>query len=524
MGKITLNKLKKNKFLAKNGYLIALIFIFVVAVILRFWRLPEYMTFLGDEGRDALAVKRMIIDHKFRLIGPVTSIGNMYLGPLYYYLMLPAMALAFLSPVGPAVMVALLGVITTLLIYFFGREWIGKKGALLAAFLYAISPVVIIYSRSSWNPNVMPFFALISIYGIWRVWQKKEFWWLTILGITLSFAIQSHWLGLLLFPTVGLFWLMTLVELIRAKTSIKKFVLQTLSLLLIFMVLTVAPLVWFDLRHGALNSQAFLKFFTDRQGTVNFKIYKAFPGIWVLTKEIFTRLLTGKNEFWGQWVTIIITGVVIFNLIRETILANWRKFIIRNASLFLILVWFLVGLLGLGNYKQHIYDHYFGFFFPVPFLLAGWILGETWQGKKIGKIFTVLVIGLLVVLAFKESPLRFSPNRQLQRTEIIANFVLSKTDNKPFNLALIAGNNYDDAYSFFMEKQGRAPLKIEPSQADKTITDQLFVICEQMPCQPVYNPKAEITMFGWTKVQEQWQVEGIDVYKLIHNPQEPAKK
>ena len=188
-------KLKKNQFLAKNGFLILIVLILVLAAFLRFWRLPEYMTFLGDEGRDVLAVKRMIVDHKFRLIGPVTSVGNMYLGPLYYYLMLPAMMIFRLSPVGPAAMVALLGVLTTALIYFYGREWVGVKGSLFGAFLYAISPVVITFSRSSWNPNVMPFFALVSVYGLWCVWHKKQFFWLPILGVTFSFVLQSHWLG-----------------------------------------------------------------------------------------------------------------------------------------------------------------------------------------------------------------------------------------------------------------------------------------------------------------------------------------
>ena len=36
------------------------------------------------------------------------------------------------------------------------------KAALIAATLYAISPTIIVYSRSSWNPNVMPFFSLLS--------------------------------------------------------------------------------------------------------------------------------------------------------------------------------------------------------------------------------------------------------------------------------------------------------------------------------------------------------------------------
>ena len=34
-----------------------------------------------------------------------------------------------------------------------GKNWFGRIAALTASFLYTISPVTIIYSRSSWNPN-----------------------------------------------------------------------------------------------------------------------------------------------------------------------------------------------------------------------------------------------------------------------------------------------------------------------------------------------------------------------------------
>jgi 4-amino-4-deoxy-L-arabinose transferase-like glycosyltransferase len=508
----------KMSFFKKNNYLILIVLIILLAIFLRFWRLPEYMTFLGDEGRDALVVKRMIVDHKFRLIGPVTSVGNMYLGPLYYYLMLPAMMISRLSPIGPAAMVALLGILTTALIYFYGREWVGSKASLFAAFLYAISPVVITFSRSSWNPNVMPFFALVSVYGLWRIWQKKQFFWLLILGVTVSFAVQSHWLGLLLLPTVIIFWAMALGELLRSKKPTGLFWRQTLIGFFIFLCLTVAPLVWFDLRHGFLNSKAFMLFIGNRQnGSINFKIYEVLPRLWDLNREIFTRLLAGKNLFWGFWISLVMTLMVVLKIIRESLLANWHRFITRNPGLFLLLVWFLVGLLGLSVYRQNIYDHYFGFLFPIPFLLAGWFLAMIWHGKIPGKILALLFLSLPIFLAVKESPLHYSPSRQLQKTQAIASFVLEKAQDKPFNLALIAERNYDEAYAFFMEKWGRPPIRIEPQKAEETITPQLFVICEQPNCQPIFNPKAEIAMWGWSKVDEKWSIEGIEIYKLSHN-------
>jgi len=503
---------------------LVLLLIFLLASFLRFYRITEYMTFLGDEGRDALAVKRMIVEHKFRLIGPVTSIGNMYLGPLYYYLILPSMVVSGLSPVGPTAMVAVLGVVTVGLIWWMGKEWIGRKGAMIAAFLYAISPVVIEYSRSSWNPNVMPFFALLTIYGIWRVWQRREFWWLPIIGVTLSFALQSHWLGLLLFPTIGLFWLLTLIRVVKEKVNIKRFLLHTSSFILIFVVLTIVPLVWFDLRHNFINLNAFKTFFAVRQETVNLKIYKAIPRLGELIAQVFTRLLGGKDEFWGKWIALVIPFIVGLRIISEYVRAGWRKFLESNRGLILILTWFLVGLVGLGNYKQHIYDHYFGFFFPVPFLLTGWVLGRLWDWHKIQrscyfvpKLMAVGGLVFLTLLSFKESPLRYPPNNQLSRTQKVARFILEKAQEKPFNLALIAERNYDDAYAYFMEIWGKPPARIEPLRAKETITEQLFVICEQIPCQPVGHPKAEIAMFGWTKIGEKWELEGVEVYRLVHN-------
>src|SRR3989344_6823244 len=144
----------------------------------RLYKIDQYMTFLGDEGRDARVVRRLIVNFDPVLIGPMTSVtteaGHMYLGPIYYYLIAPSMILSGLSPVGPAAMVALLSLATIALIWWIGRTWWHPIAGLTAAALYAVSPTVIIYSRSSWNPNIMPFFALISIWAIYQIFQPSD--------------------------------------------------------------------------------------------------------------------------------------------------------------------------------------------------------------------------------------------------------------------------------------------------------------------------------------------------------------
>src|SRR3989344_5809855 len=185
-----LDWVKNNK---KESY--PLIALLLVATFLRLYRIDEYLPFLGDEGRDVRVVSRFLTDFDLMFIGPRTSIGDMYLGPLYYYLIAPFLWLWNFSPTGPAVFVAILGTATVGLIWLVAREWFGKTAGYTAAILYAVSPLVINFSKHSWNPNIIPFFALLCIYSIWRVWQKQEYKWLIVLGISFAFVTQSHYLG-----------------------------------------------------------------------------------------------------------------------------------------------------------------------------------------------------------------------------------------------------------------------------------------------------------------------------------------
>lgn len=501
-----------------------LLAILTVGAILRLYKIDQYLTFLGDEGRDVIIVRRLLVNFDPILIGPGTSIGNMYLGPLYYYLIAPALFLAGFSPVGPAVMVAILAVATIWLVWRIGREWfpsIGSGqvawGALIAAGLYAISPTVIIYSRSSWNPNIMPFFALLCIYSIWKVWQRHEWKWLVVLGISYAFVLQSHYLGLLLAPVLFLFWILTLRNLkkvpFQKTVEIKNF-LRISAISFSLLAILMSPLVIFDARHGWMNFGAMKKFFTERQTTVSAKPWNAIPKTWPIYEKMNTRLLTGHNEVVGKYTSVAL--VVLF----AWLFVN-RKKIDRKlyAPCFILFAWLGFSLLGLGLYKQEIYDHYYGFFFPAPFLLLGAAVSLIYGVTNSRAVKTLLVMGLAVLVYENvlNSPVRFPPNMQLQRSRSVAEKIAIESGGERFNLAVVAERNYEDGYQYFLEKEDRPVVDID-AQVPETITDQLFVVCE-MPkekCDPTHSAKAEVANFGWTKIEKEWEVFGVTIYKLIH--------
>lgn len=232
--------------------IVCLVIILVIAAFFRLWRIPQYLTFLGDEGRDVLVVRDMLLGRKYTLIGPGTSIGNMYLGPWYYYMLLIPLFAADFSPLGPAIFICVLGLLTVALLWWVARVWIGRREALAVAFLYAVSPVVITYSRSSWNPNIMPFFALLTIYSLWVVWRYHRLRWLLVTSVSFAMVLNSHYLGLLLLPTICIFMFLS-----RKNPGFPKYFVS--FFLLLFLLLS--PLVWFDLRHGGANFAAMKKFF-----------------------------------------------------------------------------------------------------------------------------------------------------------------------------------------------------------------------------------------------------------------------
>jgi 4-amino-4-deoxy-L-arabinose transferase-like glycosyltransferase len=491
-----------------------LILILVLGAFLRVYRIADYMTFLGDEGRDVLVVRRLLINGDLIFVGPGTSVGNMYLGPLYYYMMAPALWLANFSPVGPAVEVAVLGTVTIFFIWFVSQKWFGKIAAIVAAFFYSVSPVVIYHSRSSWNPNIMPFFALLVVYSLWKVWNEKKWSWIVVSGISFAFVVQSHYLGLILLPFMFIFFILSVIRDWRQKALQKNILVSSIISFGSFLTL-MSSLLIFDARYGWRNALAMKDFFLQRSD-VSFNLVRSANKLWSIFLQLVTRLLAGTNALYGKYAFIGIIALLIFAFAIKKEL----KEVSRKAFVF-IGVWLMVGLIGLSLYKQELYDHYFGFLFPAPFILMGGLVSVLVNYKdKLLVILLAISLGFLVYINILNNAFWREPNRQLARTIEIADKINEEAEGKKFNLAVIAEQNYEGAYQYFLEASSAPILFIDPQRYSETVADQLFVVCEyedREKCQPTSNPKAEVANFGWSKVEKSWEVGGVVLFKLIHN-------
>ncbi len=150
-------------------------------------------------------------------------------------------------------------------------------------------------------------------------------------------------------------------------------------------------------------------------------------------------------------------------------------------------------------------------------MLFGFALSRLLAFGKFIKVFVFFLLTALVYLNLRGAPFWFEPNRQMANTRMVANFILEKAEGKPYNFALITGGNSDHAYRYFLETGGNPPVVIDNPQIDPdrhSVTGQLFVICESLPCEPEGHSLWEIAGFGRAKIVESWDIYVVKVYKL----------
>jgi 4-amino-4-deoxy-L-arabinose transferase-like glycosyltransferase len=181
--------------LSKNKLPVATL---LIAIFLRFYKIGPFTVFLSDQGRDAIIVKRIITFEHLPAIGPPTSIGHIFLGPFYYYLIAPFLWISRLNPAGMAIGVALLSIIGLIACYVLIRRDYKKTAADLFLILATFSFINIDYSRFSWNPNPLPYFSFITLYLAVLSFQKKNLIVSFLFGSLFALSIQLHYLAITL--------------------------------------------------------------------------------------------------------------------------------------------------------------------------------------------------------------------------------------------------------------------------------------------------------------------------------------
>ncbi len=481
---------------------LVVIFAIGVAAFFRLWNFTNTLQFLGDQGRDAQIVSRIFRERDPVLIGPVTSTGNMYLGPLYYYFMLPFLMVTYPSPIGPAYAVAFLSILTTVLIYLLGKEIVGQRAAMFATVLFACSSVVVLFARFSWNPNPAPLFGLLFLWCLHKTERKEPLFWAGV-ATCIGILMQLHYVALLTLIVAVIYWFKQLQQLRKTEARLRKqFWIGTVTGIVIFFV-CLSPLILFDMRHGWLNLKSLQKFLlTSQESVASLPLTKKIARILMETHgrslQLFFETTLGKHRLLNTTFLLVVIAAFI-SILR----AKKERYKIGYQ---ILVVTYLVSVFGLAFYRSSVFDHYIAFFFPAAFLVFGVILDRLssvrWGWGAVG--FFLLLYFSYNIPRMPLHTLGWTIHDMQRTADTIAQRV---KPGEKYNIVLLSETKdiYGENYRYLLSTTANPPLRMEHFGEVET----LFIIDEQKVVKDVTSlPIYEIVVFPNHTPTEVYSVPG----------------
>jgi 4-amino-4-deoxy-L-arabinose transferase-like glycosyltransferase len=287
-----------------NKKVVSLLFVLVIvgSMFVRGYHFRDHLTFQSDQGRDAMIAKRILTEADIALIGPVTSVGNMYLGPLYYYFMVPFLAVTYPDPSGPAYAIAILSILTVAGVFWVGKRIFNPSTAIIASLFCGFMGTAITYSRFSWNPNIAPFLGLLLFFASYYAHKTRSIRWWIVVGLVFSMLLQSHYVALSLAPALVILYLHSLAT-TKNKRSLMYGGLGAVAVI----VVSLLPLAVFDIRHNGIISSGFGTFFTSNEEHIRplIKISQTLRDLelrsWLILAQLMVRHRRLRTGLWWVW-------------------------------------------------------------------------------------------------------------------------------------------------------------------------------------------------------------------------------
>lgn len=485
---IVKNWLIKNKLLT---------IIIACTAFLRLYRLDDFAMFLADQGRDARIIRDIVTLSHLPAIGPPSSIGQVFLGPFFYYLLAPFLWIFNFNPVGLSYGISILSIIGTILAFFVVKNKINKNTAVVFLILSTFSAELIHLSRFSWNPNLLPIFSFFTFYFFSQMLEKKSIKYALLFGIFFGCSFQLHHLAALFVLPCLLSYIIYFL-----KNSKKIKLIITLLFSLIAFTLISFPLIYFDLKHDFLNLKNLTSLFKEQN--------------MIAGGSFITRIVeTNKsliNTIFQINLSSFISSVLTLTFFISFLFLQ-RK--LKN-SVFIWIHFFnsvsFIYLFSLLSSERH--PHYYGAVYASFFVIIAFVLSQIFNKSIFKKIILILIILLYLFLNTRTYYfLNGPPNNQIAYAKRIADSIKVRMQGSNFNFATYPTDfSSEESFIYFLELEGFELA----DRAKGEIANQMFVVCNKKPCIVINSPSWNISMFGKAKIDTMWKVEDLQIFRLVH--------
>ncbi len=254
------------------------------------------------------------------------------------------------------------------------------------------------------------------------------------------------------------------------------------------------PLIIFDLRHQFLNFNNFVKLFSN-QPVVSNKLTSFFAAFYQLNQFVFHRQISLFISNLLLIVMIIVFLVILF---------------MKNHPIKPYFFFFLLMLAGISLYSGDKFLHYYGFIYPVYFILIAYFLALL-DLKYIGNLLIGIFLLLYIFFNYQQFAYLFRPRiNQINLAKKVAQVIYANVDAKKYTVTALPQKYSDSPYRYFLEIWGKRP--IEKDSLEKA--DVLFVVCDSACDLIIGNPQWDIAYFAPKKIDKDWRVDDVKIFKL----------
>ena len=394
---------------------IFLVFILLLALLVRVYRIGDLLGFYYDQGRDAQIIRDFWHNHKFFLIGPTTGIEGIFRGPWYYWLIAVPYLLGAGNPLWPSIFLSLTTVLAVFLCYKLAARLGGTKAGFTALIISGLSFYFMQAARWLSNPTPMFLISMLVVYFMFQIIDGKKWFYLPLsflLGLAMQFGSATE---VFYFPAIILFIAFN-------KKLWPDFKTLLLSGFLIFLVF--APQIIFDLRHDGILHKNIFKFLVED---------KSFQS--TFSDTLKTRLPFYVQVFGSKLFPSGETPIKIFlSLAGISLITNFFKSSSHFKCLAILFFAPLIGMLFFHGNQGNIYDYYFTGYYLIFIILFSVLI------SRLG----FLPIAIFLIFFFKQNvsldisylgsgtdgptTIAFAAQKQA------VNWILSDTSGKSYNV------------------------------------------------------------------------------------------
>jgi len=333
-----------------------------------------------DQDLYSWIARDIIVNRHLRLVGQVTSIPGVFIGPFYYYLIALFYWIFRMNPMSAIIPVTAIGLFSIWSLYFVVKEFWGKRAGLISAFLMAVSTGIALFQR--WSVPTQPtiLWSIWFLYVIFKALEgdKKIIY---LYGFLLGMVYHIHIALLPILPLPILAYAVSRGSLKEKFSRIK--LKEYLGCIAIFLIFS-SPFWLFELKHNWSEVKGMMAATQVDIGAPTGKA-KFLKVLNAASQELQIRLVRGWETYRVELIWPVFIIAMIYLLKIKKITAKQTVFI-----------WLWIFLICWAQFvsKRIVSEYYFTNLVILFFIIFSLFISEILSNRTVLGIFLAGYLGL----------------------------------------------------------------------------------------------------------------------------------